>query len=174
MPEGRGGIIGIPVLLAMECIRWQRTGAWEVGCESDGPATRSNMVFFENHLLARPFVPGTTFTTPVFTTLDTGASTTDLNSNFALQFPKLIERTGKKGRTGVAGLGGTAVIESITLPELAVDIGGTTTTLRPANITMQKNAALGGRCCVGNLGLDLLRQTGDLTIDFRTMTLRLR
>jgi hypothetical protein len=94
------------------------------------------MVFFENHLLARPFVPGTTFTTPVFTTLDTGASTTDLNSNFALQFPKFIERTGKKGRTEVA--------------------------------------ALGGRCCVGNLGLDLLRQTGDLTIDFRTMTLRLR
>jgi len=174
MPDGRGGIIGIPVLVAMECIRWLSTGSWELGCASDGAAARANMVFFENHLLARQFVPGPVVTTPVFTTLDTGAETTDLNSNFGLQFKQLIERAGKKGSTEVSGLGGTSVMESVTLPELAVDIGETRTTLRPAHVTMQKNSALGGRCCVGNLGLDLLRQTGDLTIDFRKMTLRLR
>jgi len=174
MPEGRGGIIGIPILLAMECIRWFSTGSWEVGCESDAAAERSNMTFFENHMLAKLLVTGTTFTTPVFTTLDTGAETTDLNSNFALQFKQLIERAGKKGSTEVSGAGGTTVIESVTLPELAVDIGETRTTLRPAHVTLQKTAALGGRCCVGNLGLDLLRQTGDLTIDFRKMILRLR
>jgi hypothetical protein len=174
MPEGRGGIIGIPVLLAMECIRWQRSGSWELGCQSDIEVTPRNMVFFENHLLARPRVPGPVFTTPVFTKLDTGAETTDLNSNFALQFKQLIERDGKKGTIEATGVGGTSVFESVTLPELAVDIGETRTTLRPAHVTLQKNPALGGRCCVGNLGLDLLRQTGDLTIDFRTMRLRLR
>ena len=170
MPEGRGGILGIPILLATECIRWRRAGSWELGCASDTEAVRRSMVFFENHLLAAASVSGT----PVFTTLDTGAETTDLNSNFALQFAKLIERVGKKGSTEVTGAGGTAAIESMALPELAVEIGETRTTLRPAHVTLQKNAALGGRCCVGNLGLDLLRQTGDLTIDFRTMTLRLR
>jgi len=170
MPDGRGGVIGIPVLLAMECMRWRRAGSWELGCASDEAAGRPNMVFFENHLLAIAHMPDAR---PSFT-LDTGAETTDLNSNFAKQFSSLIERVGKKGSTQVTGAGGTAVIESMTIPDLAVDIGGTATTLRPANITMQKNAALGGQCCIGNLGLDLLRQTGDLTIDFRTMTLRLR
>ena len=170
MPEGRGGIIGIPVLLGMECMRWRRAGSWELGCASDEAAVRPNMVFFENHLLAIAHVPDAQLSF----TVDTGAETTDFNSNFAQQFAELIGRVGKKGSTEMSGAGGTTISESVTLPEFTIDIGGTKATLRPAQVTLQKHAALGGRCCVGNLGLDLLRQTGDLTIDFRTMTIRLR
>lgn len=74
----------------------------------------------------------------------------------------------------MSGLGGTAEIESITLPKLDFRIGGTPVTLRPAHVTMQDNPALGGRCCIGNIGLDLLLRTGTVTIDFSRMTLSLR
>jgi hypothetical protein len=39
---------------------------------------------------------------------------------------------------------------------------------------MQQNPAMGGQCCIGNIGLDLLLQSGALTIDFSSMVLRLR
>ena len=171
MPPGRGGIIGIPILLPVGCIRWTKGGTWELGCHADSPRTAAaNLVFFEN----RALVAATVFDTPVFMTLDTGAEATDLNANFAEQFKGPVDLVAKKGTASAEGAGGTAVIESLTLPEVTVTLGGRRTALRPANVTMQKNPAMGGRCCVGNIGLDLLLQTGDVTIDFRSMTVRLR
>jgi len=41
-------------------------------------------------------------------------------------------------------------------------------------VTLQRIVAIGGACCVGNAGLDLLTQGSTLSIDFSTMTLRLR
>jgi hypothetical protein len=74
----------------------------------------------------------------------------------------------------MSGVGGSSVLESVTLPAVDFRIGGTLAVLRPARVTMQENPALGGRCCIGNMGLDLLLQTGALTMDFSQMTLRLR
>jgi hypothetical protein len=62
----------------------------------------------------------------------------------------------------------------VALPEVSFGIGGALVALRPAHVTMQQNPAMGGRCCVGNIGLDLLLQTGEVAIDFSTMTLRLQ
>ena len=171
MPPGRGGIIGIPILLETGCLRWAKGGTWELGC-AGGRAARdaANLVFYENHLLVAATVSGTR----VFGTLDTGAETTDLNANFARQFAAEISRKGVRDTTSVSGAGGTATIQSVTLPEVAFDIGGTYVALRPAHVTAQWNPALGGRCCIGNIGLDLLLQSGAVTIDFSSMTLRLR
>lgn len=171
MPPGRGGIIGIPILQSVGCIRWAKGGTWELGCMTDGTASgTANLVFYENKAL----VAATVFGERVFLTLDTGAETTDLNAHFARQFSKQVEGLGTKGTTSMTGAGGTAVIESLTLPEVTFAVGGSPVALRPAHVTMQENPALGGRCCVGNIGLDLLLQTGEIVIDFSTMTLRLR
>ena len=176
MEVGRGGILGIPVLLDVACLRWTRGGNWELGCPlqvaGDSRASRasSNLVFFQNHLLLATSTGGTR----VFGNLDTGAETTDLNANFATQFAEAIKQKGTKDSTSIAGVAGSVSIESVTLPDVHFDIGDTPVTLRPAHVTLQKNAAMGGRCCIGNVGLDLLLQTGALTIDFTTMTLRLR
>ncbi len=127
-------------------------------------------MFYENKAL----VAATVFDEQVFLTLDTGAETTDLNANFARQFATQVERLGTKDTTSITGLGGTSVIASRTLPDVTFAIGGSPVALRPAHVTLQENGALGGRCCVGNIGLDLLLQTGEIVIDFSTMTLRLR
>jgi hypothetical protein len=85
-----------------------------------------------------------------------------------------MQRLGAKDTTRVSGASGSVVIESVTFPDVEWRIGGTLVTLRPAHVTIPENPALGGRCCVGNIGLDLLLQTGTVTIDFSRMTLRLR
>jgi hypothetical protein len=125
------------------------------------------MVFYRNHLVLAAEVSGQR----VFLTLDTGAETTDLNGNFVRQFPS---PAGITDTTSVQGLGGTSVMRSVTLPQVTVTIGDAAPVLRPAHATMQDNAAIGGGCCVGNIGLDLLLQRGEVTIDFSAMTLRLR
>jgi len=125
------------------------------------------MAFFGNHLLLASTVAGR----QAFMTVDTGAETTDLNTNFALQFAREME-AGTKGTTSISGVGGTAVIDSITLPKLDFQIGDKSVTLREAHVTMQNNTALGDRCCIGNIGLDLLLKSGAVTIDFSKMTLR--
>ena len=171
MPPGRGGILGIPIVLALECIRWNHGGTWEFGCSGGAASAQPpNMVFFENHLLLASSVGGTR----QFLALDTGAETTDLNANFARAFADDVQRNGVKGTTSVAGVGGVAEVASVTLPEVVFEIAGMPTALRAAHVSVQDNPALGGRCCVGNIGLDVLLQKGTLTIDFASMTLRLR
>ena len=171
IPLGSRGIIGMPILLSVGCMRWTKDGTWVLGCMTDATASGgARVVFFENKVL----VEAEAFGERVFLTLDTGASTTDLNINFAHQFVTQVERMGTKDSTSIIGAGGTAVIESRTLPEVPFTLAGTQVTLHPAHVTMQEIPALGGRCCVGNIGLDLLLQTGDVVIDFSAMTLRVR
>jgi hypothetical protein len=105
--------------------------------------------------------------------LDTGASTTDLNANFAAQFASIVEGA-KRTTQNITGVGGTRTFESVELPEMAFTIGTTRVHLRPAHITLQRIAAIGGECCIGNVGRDLLLQDQTLTIDLSTMTLRLQ
>jgi hypothetical protein len=72
----------------------------------------------------------------------------------------------------VTGLGGTSTFEAYILPELGLAVGGRGLTLRPAEATAQRIAGLGGQCCVGNFGSDLLTQTEGFSIDFDNMSLR--
>jgi predicted aspartyl protease len=170
MPTGRGGIIGVPILLHLGCIRWLKGGMWEIGCDGSSRSDATNMVFSGNHLL----LASTVANRQSFLTLDTGAETTDLNANFAREFAREIQDVGTKSTTRVEGIGGSADIASVTVPKLDFLIGRKSATLRAAQITLQENPAMGGRCCIGNIGLDLLLQTGRVTIDFSRMTLSLR
>jgi hypothetical protein len=81
------GIIGMPVLLALGAIRWSPDGAVEIGSPSSRARGDANLVFDRNRLLLRTRV----FGRDVLTTLDTGATTTDLNANFAETFPQAVQ-----------------------------------------------------------------------------------
>jgi clan AA aspartic protease (TIGR02281 family) len=161
------GVIGMPVLLALGAIRWSPDGAVEIGSPSSRARGDANLVFDRNRLLLRTRV----FGRDVLTTLDTGATTTDLNANFAETFPQAVQGA-KKGRTDITGVGGTQAFDSLEIPEVMFTIGPAEALLRPAIITLQRVGTIGGECCVGNAGDDLLKQTG-FTIDFSAMTLRL-
>jgi predicted aspartyl protease len=111
--------------------------------------------------------------TRAFGMLDTGANDTDLNENFADHFPALLQGGTREIRE-ITGLGGTASVASITMPEVSFLVGPTRVVLRPAHVTLQRTAAIGGACCIGNIGRDVLAQTGEFALDLSTMIVRLQ
>jgi predicted aspartyl protease len=170
MPPGRGGILGMPIWLGVQHVKWSNRGTWELGGRptSMDRAPR-NVVFSGNHLLLAAAVSGAR----VFSMLDTGAVDTDLNENFSEQFPALIQ-SGTKATRQITGLGGTASVTSITVPEVPFLIGATRVVLRPAHVTLQRTVAIGGACCIGNIGRDVLGRAGEFVLDLSAMVLRLQ
>ena len=57
------------------------------------------------------------------------------------------------------------------MPHLRLRIGGLDTVLQPANIF---STPVGNDIQHGDLGMDLLSQAADVTIDFQSMSLTLR
>jgi predicted aspartyl protease len=167
-PDAEIGIIGMPILLHVGSIRWSKDGTTELG--ATGPQVASpNLVFHQNRLLLRADILGR----DSMVVLDTGASTTDFNANFAELFADLLERDGKRGTQEINGVGGTQTFDSVTLPEVTLTIGPRAVAVRPAYVTLQRLAMIGGECCVANAGQDLLKHAQGFSIDFATMTLQL-
>ena len=164
------GILGMPLWIAVRHVKWSGRGTWALGGRSGAiDRTSRNVVFSGNHLLLAATVSGSR----VFGTLDTGAIGTDLNENFSEQFPALV-RSGTRETREISGLGGTTSVPSITLAEVPFQIGPTRVALRPAHVTLQGTGGIGGPCCIGNIGLDLLAQTGEFALDFQSMVLQLQ
>lgn len=160
------GVVGMPILLALGSMRWSPDGAVEIGPPAPRERTDANLVFDRDRLLLRTRVLGR----DVLTTLDTGANTTDLNANFADTFPQAVQGA-KKGTSAITGVGGTKTFDSLEIPEVTFGIGRSDVLLRPATVTLQRIADMGGECCIGNAGEDLLKQ--GFTIDLSRMTLSL-
>jgi hypothetical protein len=107
-------------------------------------------------------------------TLNTGAISTDLIKNFAIQLRSLVDR-GKRTTQDITGVGGTRTFDAVELPAVAFSIGSKQVFLRPVTITLQRVVQIGGEGCIGNAGADLLmKQSSSVTIDLTTMTLRLQ
>lgn len=88
-----GQSAGIPILLALDAIRWSPDGAVEIGAPPPDRQADPNLVFDRNHLLLRTRV----FGRDVLTTFDTGASSTDLNATSPPRFRKWF-RSRRRGR----------------------------------------------------------------------------
>jgi predicted aspartyl protease len=169
VPPGHAGIVGMPLINALGVVQWSARGDWDIAGGSATTHGARNLTFSGNHLV----LSSTTFSRPIFGVVDTGAATSDLNGNFAEQFADVIARTGTRERHDITGLGGTASVDGVVLPAVLFDIRGISVALRPAHVTLDRAASLGGRCCIGNIGLDVLTQTGYLTFDLTSMTLEL-
>jgi predicted aspartyl protease len=170
MAEAEGGIVGLPLFVGLGAIRWSNDGTADLGTiRGTATASEPNLAF-DRGLLLRAEALGQA----VVLALDTGAGTTDLNENFATQFGSVAER-GKRTTQDITGVGGTRTFDALELPEVAFTIGSKQVFLRPATITLQRVVQIGGECCVGNAGRDLLlQQSSSVTIDLTMMTLRLQ
>jgi hypothetical protein len=131
-----------------------------------GPAggRGSNLFFDDDHLV----IEAELGQRKILATLDTGAQTTDLYENFAKEFANLVSEAGKKDTTEVRGVGNAESFDSITLPEIKLKVGHLDVALRPAHVILKQ---LGAACCVGNFGMDLLKQGRAFRMDFGAMRL---
>ena len=164
--QGHRGLIGLPILLAMQSVRWSRH-EFEFDFRPQKTTESSNLLFHETNPVVQVMVDDRNLDF----TLDTGAIGTDLNPLFAKEFPALIS-SGKKETNKITGVGGTREYDSVLLSSVSLSVGGRIVTLAPAHVSIAQG--LGGNSMwAGNLGNAELNQAHSIAIDFRDMSLKL-
>jgi hypothetical protein len=168
-PPGQRGLIGLPLALPLQSIRWTSDGTCRTGPRS-GPVrdAEENLAFHGSAPEVRATFGGRSLTLY----LDTGnMRQSQLFSRFAADFADIVAQQGTKGRVSLNQIGSSSEHEVIVLPEVRMRVGGFDTLLRPANIF---SPPVSDTRSHGNLGMDLLSQASDVTIDFESMMLSLR
>jgi hypothetical protein len=169
LPPGERGIIGIPVLLAFQTIRWTADGTFEIAFPPgprdiagsnlcfDGSDPITEVEFQKRHL---EFIA------------DTGDQGSDLFSPFAKDFAHFIDKFGKKQSLRVTGMDGSVEVPGIILPEVTLRVGGFPAVLHSARVELRQTAQ-NSQWYYGRVGMAIYRQAHQVTIDFRSMTLSL-
>jgi hypothetical protein len=163
VPVGRRGLIGLPVLMAMQALRWERTGWFEFGADArhqKGPV--QNMLFHGS----TPVVQVGVKEKLLSMSLDTGAMDTDLNEGFAKAFPEVVS-AGEKENRAITGFGGSNKYDSVLLGPVVFRVGRMNVTLKAPHVFVSHSLGKWD----GNLGNDILDQAGAVTLDFRAMAL---
>jgi len=162
------GIVGLPVALAFETMRWTRDGNLEIGfAGAKRDLARSNLCF-DGSLAVDASIGGRRLALD----FDTGNDETFLYAEFADDFPDAAKNSGEKQVYEVEGLGGGIELESAELSELKLRVAGNEVRFEEVSSLVDP---LPSQCpgCYGNAGRDLLRglmkQGRSVTIDFRAM-----
>ncbi len=167
---GSRGLIGIPVLLALERFVWTEDRKFEIGsAATSGSAVRANLCFDGNTPVTQLQFNASNL---VFV-LDTGATNTDLFPPFARAFPELIRNTKKTDSYKMEGVGSVRNMKAATLESVRLSVGGLPVVLKPANVLLESTGET-SKFFEGNLGIDLLQEAHKTIFDFRRMTLTLQ
>lgn len=172
LAAGERGILGLPVLFAWQTIRWDRKGVVEVGFQPEPFRLATANICFSGdgpHLVAR----GKLSERPVDMVVDTGAMKSRLLPYFATSFDDLLRDSGQQGETRLQGMAGSRREDALILPEAEVVVGGRVTKLSRAELIKNHNPFGEARYHLW-LGSDLLRQADEVSIDFRSMKLKLK
>ena len=167
VPLEQRGILGVSIQFAVGTWQWSKSGTIRIGEKIPSGGNQRNLVFYRN----KNFGVGGDCRAQRVLYPRLGSDNTDLNSNFVGSFGDLVANAQKTTRE-VTGVGGTSTFEALILSELKLSVAGHQLTLRPAAVTVQRLGAIGGECCVGNLGDDLLFQAEGFSLDFDNMSLR--
>ncbi|MGH9474905.1 MAG: aspartyl protease family protein [Terriglobales bacterium] len=169
LPVRQQGIIGLPLLIALQSIRW-RPAAKNFSCGFSWPVppTAARLAFQPqgSGILTQAVVLGKTLTF----TLDSGAQATGLTAEFAARFPRLIA-AGRKQQHRMTGVDGSREFSSVVVPLLRFRLAGLELPLHNTPILTTND---NGLAFAGNLGDDLLDQARIVTIDFGSMVLALQ
>ena len=169
-PPGSRGLVGIPVLLALQRFVWGADRKFEIGSKSSiQSAPHADLCFDGHHPVAQMQFENRRLAL----TLDTGATNTDLYPPFAAAFPDLIRTAAKTDSYRTEGVGGAKNMDAATLSSLHFSIGGFLVVLSPAAVLLTHTTET-SKFFHGNLGIDLLQQAHKTAFDFKAMTLTLQ
>jgi predicted aspartyl protease len=170
LPPGSRGLIGIPVLLALERFVWGADGKFEIGAKSLSRDVRHVNLCFDGH---HPVAEIQFESRNLALTLDTGATNTDLYPPFAAEFPELIRASQKSDSYKMEGVGGAKKMDAAILSSLHFSIGGFPVVLSSAGVLLTHTTET-SKFFYGNIGIDLLQHAHKTTFDFKAMTLSLQ
>ncbi|WP_263416923.1 aspartyl protease family protein [Terriglobus albidus] len=170
VPLGHRGIIGLPLMVAIGTFRWDANGTLVIGEEpQEFVPERSNLIFDAgDHIVLQAKFQGE----PIWMSLDSGATTTDVYAPFARRFSDYLQQHGNAGQNQIIGLGGAESHDSIDVPELSLQIDGKDLTLRPAHIMTKHQDHRDW--IFANVGKDLYMQTSAFVLDLHAMRLMLK
>jgi predicted aspartyl protease len=161
LPPDKQGILGIPVLAAFGTMRWNNDHVLRIGMDRDRRDVKHPNMCFQGVALV---VEGTFRTQRIHAWLDTGASKTYLTQRFAQQFPEVID-AGKEASVRLRGIGGST--------EIKFTVGGFDLALRPAQV-LPKDERVDRDWYHVWLGMDLLGQAREVSLDFKALTFSLK
>jgi len=169
-PEEQRGILGIPVLLAMQTLRWEPNGSFSFGFRTKRENRHLSNLAFDGPM---PVTQVGVEDKKLEFSLDTGETHSILYAPFAKEFPELLKTLGHKESHKLTGVAGSANYDAVVLPSVTLTLGGFATRLAPASVLTQDSSDKSSSF-PGNLGRDLLHQAQTITFDFHAMTLRLQ
>lgn len=164
LPPGYRGAIGIQVLLACRTIRWD--AGWTV--HLNGPSRPKSLRDANLCLSGLDTIIQAAFEAESLDIhVDTGSDLSSLAHRFAERYPQLLKASGKPGTRFAGGAGGSTNLEATILPEVALRVGDFAAAIRPAYVLAKDIGS------DGSIGMDVLTQAREVTIDFRAMRLTL-
>jgi hypothetical protein len=170
LPLGSRGLIGMPVLFALQRFVWRADRKFEIGSKSlDKHVPHADLCFDGHHPIAQIRFENRSLAF----TLDTGATNTDLYPPFAATFPELIRDAPKSESYKMEGVGGSKNMDAAIVSSLHFNIGGFPVVLSSGAVLLAHTTET-SKFFDGNLGIDLLQQSHQTTFDFKAMTLTLQ
>jgi hypothetical protein len=168
-PEEQRGAIGLPVLIALETVGWNRAGEFRIGFPG-APADlgNANLSFDDTSPLTLIEIQGHKLAVD----LDTGTGVSSIWPRFGLEFPELVEGA-RESTFSISGATGSADLSSATLPELRIRAGGFPIIFRNAPVQLSPTIAL-SKWHYGQLGVDQFSQASELMLDFRALRFELK
>jgi hypothetical protein len=168
-PEEQRGAIGLPVLIALVTVGWNRAGEFRIGFPG-APANlgNANLSFDDTSPLTLVEIQGHKLAVD----LDTGTGVSSMWPRFGLEFPELVEGA-RESTFSVSGATGSADLSSAILPELRIKAGGFPIIFRNAPVQLNPTITL-SKWHYGQLGVDQFSQASELKLDFRALRFELK
>src|SRR5262249_9718185 len=147
-PESSPAIVGLPVLMAFNTLRWDAAGNFEIGFPGKRARLQdANLCFDSSSLLLEASIGKRKLSFG----LDTGNPTTMLFSNWGDE----TGATGKRDKHEFQGLGEPIQVEAANIGDVPFSVAGKILTLKSVPMLLEPIEA---ECtnCSGNAGMDLL------------------
>jgi predicted aspartyl protease len=170
LPPNKQGILGISVLVTFGSMRWNSEHILHIGMPADrGDPQHPNMCF----QAVTPVIEGMFRDQRINAWLDTGSSKTYLTQRFAQRFPDVVTADGEQTTVRLRGIGGSTEVRAISIPEIKFSTGNFELVMRPAQV-LPRDERVDRDWYDVWLGMDLLNQTREVSVDFKTLRFALK
>jgi hypothetical protein len=169
IPLGQQGILGLPILLALQTIRWTRSHELSIGFPAGRANLRAaNLSFEDLYPLTTIEIEGRRLAVD----LDTGGKSSSMWPLFVKEFPALLQDA-RKGTTKWVGADGAVTMDAMIVPELRMKLAGFPIVLRDAPALLSTTVSA-SNLHYGWICMDLLNKAAEVTLDFRAMRIQLK
>ena len=169
IPTDERGWIGLPIALALQTIRWNRSHRLDTGFAPARASVRTANLAFES---LSPLIAVEVASRRLSFEFDTGGEATTLWPPFGEDFPELLQDARKTSQK-ISGATGGVNLDAAILPELQMRVAGFPVVIKDVS-ALRSPTVPASNFHHGLMGMDTLSKAAEVTLDFRAMRLDLR